>query len=421
MKAISTFFAVKRDWSIVKDDLLRCYIRPYMNKLFHSGKTIVYVDCFAGAGKFGAGEFVEQIDIKSENVPISYGSPLIALKEISRAYADTKMFNPKYVACFIENEYHKELVDNIEKSQFSDMPTYVFPVSYQDGIRQIIDEVLSRYKKPNLLCYIDPFGVKYLQIDLFREMKSLELNSFELLINFNSFGFFRFACAAVNVDIREQEIKEQKDIVERDLSAEKKESRLTIFDEILGTRAWRKIIDDYQNNKYDGYKAEENIAGLYRKQLKKVLGFKYVLSIPIRINDSCHPKYRMVFATNSADGAVIMGKIMNKRQEYLHDFHEISKVGCHGLFDFSDLRQGPSIEECILRILKGGDEWRGTEFFAEFYDKYFLTPGLEAAVKQLEDGGKINIRRDPALRENGAKRTFLSETGKQKLYIRLRQ
>ncbi|MBK5261870.1 MAG: three-Cys-motif partner protein TcmP [Peptostreptococcaceae bacterium] len=419
MKVTDTFFAVKKDWSIAKDDLLRCYIRPYMNKLFHSGKIIVYVDCFAGAGKFGSDEFVEQIDIKSENVPISYGSPLIALKEISRAYADSTMPNRQYVACFIENEYHKQLAENIEKSQFSDMSIHVLPVSYQEGIRQIIDKILSRYKKPNLLCYIDPFGVKYLQIDLFKEMKSLELNSFELLINFNSFGFFRFACAADNVSVREPDISEHKEIVERDMSAEKKESRLTIFDEILGTTTWRKIIEDYQDEKFDGYKAEENIARLYRKQLKKVLGFRYVLSIPIRINESCHPKYRMVFATNSADGAVIMGKVMNKRQKYLHDYHEISKDGGCGLFDIDDLRQGPSIEDCILEILEGNQEWGGTEFFAEFYDKYFLTSRLETSLKQLEKEGVISIRRDPAFKKNGEKRTFLSESRECKLYINL--
>ena len=66
----SKFFEKKKVWSVVKDDLLGCYLVPYFSKLFRTRKPILYVDCFAGKGKFDDG---------------SDGSPLVALKCLDRS------------------------------------------------------------------------------------------------------------------------------------------------------------------------------------------------------------------------------------------------------------------------------------------------------------------------------------------------
>lgn len=59
------FFVEKKPWSEVKDQLLGCYLKPYVAKILHTHKPLVYVDCFAGKGKFDDGK---------------QGSPLIALE-----------------------------------------------------------------------------------------------------------------------------------------------------------------------------------------------------------------------------------------------------------------------------------------------------------------------------------------------------
>lgn len=46
------FFVEKKPWSEVKDQLLGCYLKPYVAKILHTRKPLVYVDCFAGKGKF---------------------------------------------------------------------------------------------------------------------------------------------------------------------------------------------------------------------------------------------------------------------------------------------------------------------------------------------------------------------------------
>ena len=58
------FFVEKKPWSEVKDQLLGCYLKPYIAKILHTRKPLIYVDCFAGKGKFDDGK---------------QGSPLIAL------------------------------------------------------------------------------------------------------------------------------------------------------------------------------------------------------------------------------------------------------------------------------------------------------------------------------------------------------
>ncbi len=58
------FFVKKREWSVVKDALLQCYLAPYFTKILRTGRPLVYVDCFAGEGRFDDG---------------NVGSPIIAL------------------------------------------------------------------------------------------------------------------------------------------------------------------------------------------------------------------------------------------------------------------------------------------------------------------------------------------------------
>mgnify|MGYP003304257067 CR=1 FL=1 len=42
------FFKEKKPWSEVKDALLGHYLKPYFQKILHTRRAIVYVDCFAG-------------------------------------------------------------------------------------------------------------------------------------------------------------------------------------------------------------------------------------------------------------------------------------------------------------------------------------------------------------------------------------
>ncbi|MDR1538130.1 MAG: hypothetical protein LBU32_09080 [Clostridiales bacterium] len=44
----SDFFKTKNSSSVIKDQLLGCYLTPYFQKVLVTGKPLFYVDCFAG-------------------------------------------------------------------------------------------------------------------------------------------------------------------------------------------------------------------------------------------------------------------------------------------------------------------------------------------------------------------------------------
>ena len=74
------YFAGKHPWSLTKDDLLSCYLTPYFQKVYrYSHDGIVYVDAFAGEGKFEDGQD---------------GSPLIALSKFQSIARKQTAKNP---------------------------------------------------------------------------------------------------------------------------------------------------------------------------------------------------------------------------------------------------------------------------------------------------------------------------------------
>ena len=64
------FFKEKKVWSTIKDNLLGCYLVPYFAKILSMGNPVLYVDCFAGKGKFDDG---------------NPGSPIIALNSLQKS------------------------------------------------------------------------------------------------------------------------------------------------------------------------------------------------------------------------------------------------------------------------------------------------------------------------------------------------
>lgn len=114
------FFKKKKEWSIIKDELLGCYLKPYTAKIIHTHKPLVYVDCFAGKGKFDDG---------------NPGSPLIALEIFKDTMASTtQVGKPLIDATFIDLNYANDLRANL-----SNYPrTNIIAGSYEDTIESCL-------------------------------------------------------------------------------------------------------------------------------------------------------------------------------------------------------------------------------------------------------------------------------------------
>ena len=406
------FFVEKKPWSRVKDELLDCYLKPYVAKILHTRKPLVYVDCFAGKGKFDDG---------------NPGSPLIALDIFQKGLAETKIDGKAQIgAAFIDLNYAADLRTNLASySNYYGIPNIVSG-KYEE---KIID-ILKNKKGQNVFLYIDPYGIRALDTALFDKFQAMGFHSFEMLINFNSFGFFRDACRVMAVDYKnDSALQDLDDLVEYDpTSVVTLDKPVDMLSNIAGGDYWKAIVQDYKEKRIDGYKAEQRLSTEYKQRLKK--RYSYVLDMPIRLKAGNRPKYRMIHACDHEDGCFLMAQNIQNRKDELYT--NIQTGGQMSLFDIMP-GVSQSVEgEWILReevkqkiqdsIEKVGTDIGITRFIAAFVNDNGLICNFDLIyeiLKELEQERKIWIDRNPAFSER-AKRpsTFMTEDKNKTVTIR---
>ena len=418
-KSNREFFNQKKEWSVIKDRLLGCYLPQYFQKLLMTGKPIYYVDCFAGKGKFDDGEL---------------GSPLIAMQIRNKRLSASKASQAKLFGaiklCFIELNYAEDLSRNIaDVSCLYDRPE-VISGKFENNIR----EKLQDKRGQNVFLYIDPYGIQSLNFALFDELQTYGFNSLEMLINFNSFGFFRNACRVMKVDYtNDSALSDLEDLVEYDPTEVDMSSSLGIkkseqmLNSIAGGDYWKDIVRGFHNKDYDGYSAEKRLSTEYREHLKK--RHNYVLDMPIRIKAGQRPKYRMIHVSNHKDACFLMAKNMQSRKDEL--FIDIQNKGQLSLLDamsnLSSTIEGEILtEDDIVVIVKkhivSCQQSTGIRtFLAEFCNKFGLICTFDMIYKilcELEIKGDIEIVRNPAFTKIGKKSKFWDETDGKTVIIR---
>ena len=361
------FFQKKKDWSIYKDRLLTAYFLPYLNKIMSTRKSIVYIDGFAGKGKF------------EDN---SIGSPLLIKEKIYQAKANSN-YNTGIDAYFIEMEYAQELETNL-----ADKSMHVISGDYASQVPIILKQ---NYGK-NIFLYVDPFGIKYLDFSIFSGLDATKYNSVELLLNFNSFGFLREGLRLLSMNVDDEII----DDLDVNRTTGDIKNDITNMNKIANGDYWQQILQGYTLKQYDIFKAENIFLDKYMEQLNKI--FKYVCVIPIRFSSSKLAKYQMIFATNNKHGILLMADNMIKcNNDMLLDIRK----GQRSLFDY-DNSVGSCVDLLFQEIPYQYVEVK--DFYFMIYKKHgfmYLTRDMNNALKQLENAGKIDIYRMPALTKNG--------------------
>lgn len=410
----SDFFKVKNDWSLIKDKLLGCYLMPYFQKVLATGKTICYVDCFSGKGLFEDG---------------NPGSPIIALQTRDKCLQKTKMRIDKSKA--IETTF-------IDLNYAADLRVNLAPYSNYYGIPNIVDgkyeekivDILKSKKDQNVFLYIDPYGIKALDTVLFDKFQAMGFHSFEMLINFNSFGFFRDACRVMAVDYKnDSALRDLDDLVEYDpTSVVTLDKPVDMLSNIAGGDYWKAIVQDYKEKRIDGYKAEQRLSTEYKQRLKK--RYSYVLDMPIRLKAGSRPKYRMIHVCDHEDGCFLMAQNIQNRKDELYT--NIQTGGQMSLFDIMP-GVSQSVEgEWILReevkqkvqdtIEKVGTDIGITRFIAAFVNDNGLICNFNLIyeiLKELEQERKILIDRNPAFSERAkCPSTFMTEDKNKTVTIR---
>ena len=381
------FFDEKKEWSKVKDALLGNYFKPYIQKIMYTRKPIVYVDCFAGKGKFADG---------------NPGSPLIALDIIQECKSKSAVDSSNIETTFIDLNYADDLRHNL--SGYCDVQ--IISGKYEENIKRILKDK----GRCNVFLYIDPYGIKALQSSLFDYFADRDFNSIELLINLNSFGFISEACHALGTDFDAPDVFE--DLVEYDSTKlDANDKSVKELDEIAGGDYWKAIIAAYNRKEIDGYEAEVRFAEQYCLRLMQK--YKYVLNMPLRIRRGQRPKYRMIHATNHCDGCLLMVDNICKRWEMWLD---VQNEGQMSLFTETYDNQIIDDSEIRQRVIEHFSECHTWISLNEAMAVFFVMHGpicktgdVTKILKELESSGQLAVIRNPDRTEKGGPAKFMSE------------
>ena len=382
------FFVEKKAWSVVKDELLGCYFKPYVQKILYTYKPLVYVDCFAGKGKFEDG---------------NPGSPLIALDIIDQCCAATTLQQrPSIEATFIDLNYADDLHKNLSAYPW----VKIVSGKYEENIKSI----LRGKENCNVFLYIDPYGIKALQCSFFDNFAKGRFHSIELLINMNSFGFIREACHAMGTTFDDKALFD--DLVEYEpTKLDASDKSIRELNEIAGGDYWQPIIESYKKGEIDGYDAEALFAEQYCMRLME--NYTYVLNMPLRIKKGQRPKYRLIHATNHRDGCLLMVDNICNRWEALQEIQTGGQLQLWAENYDNQMVDEDDIEQKTIEHFSQCANWTSLhDALAVFFMKHgpiCSTGEIKKLLKNYEKKGRIKIMRNPDTTAKGKPTTFMSE------------
>ena len=393
MGQTKNFFKEKKSWSVVKDRILDYYLKPYTSKVLSMGKPIVICDCFAGKGKFEDGE---------------KGSPLIIAEHIKNVILKNPLSNSKIRSIFVEKKYHAELETNL--AGYANVK--VHPGSFEDNLQAI----LALDKNNNVFLYVDPYGIKSLNLALFDQIKGNQFFSLEMLMNFNSTGFLREGCRL----LKYEGLIEDDDVTDYEVDDEISMHDVDNMSAVAGGDYWKGILSEHHNGRISFHEAEEKFFSEYSRTVSQL--FKYTVNIPIKIKSTHLPKYRLIFASNHEDGLILMADNMNKKW---NEIMENQRGGQQVLFDFEfpdlTLLKGFDLHEDILSFVSARSSGIPLKtLIVELIQKYGITFSESKYKNQIlgmEKDSALIIDRVPALTPTGKPATSM-DYGEYKITIR---
>lgn len=302
------FFEDKHPWSETKEALLGNYLTPYFTKVYNASHDgIVYVDAFAGPGRFKDG---------------TIGSPLLAIEKYQAVSRGRRSKRPIQ---FVFGEAKKGLRDELASNANNATQSvgYIKQTIVTDGFAQALDQagkvsVVGAKRPSTYFYYVDPFGVKHLRLAPLLE--SPNPNHTEVLVNFNTVGFLRDACEAMRIAV---ELPDGIEILDEGFNeADLETERTQRLSAAIGSEAWKEIVEAVRDKSMNYWEAEYRINQLFCDSARQK--YAYVTSMPIKdmsrmVSRGGEIKYRLVHMTNNADGCILMNDEMLRRKQDRQD------------------------------------------------------------------------------------------------------
>lgn len=380
MGSTRDFFARKHEWSELKDTILEAYLRPYLAKIFRTGKPVRIADCFAGKGRFDDGK---------------EGSPIIIRNAIMAQLRHTP--DASIQGIFIEKKYAADLRRNLQENQH----VHILEGDYEQRMDHFVRAYDARNK--NLFLYVDPYGVKSLKMAHFRAIADMPFHTAEILINFNAHGFLREGCRLMKGAVVSGEPMEE--LYERDVNSPEN------LDAIAGGGYWRPIVEAYYE-KSDLHAAEDALVAEYTTRLGHV--FKYVIQFPMKVGLSHIAKYRMIYGTNHEDGLLLMADNMARRWK---EFRE--RVRPQGLLfemDFPEQRVERGVDDVREHILEVLDKRTPLKellvLLVRAFGVSFSLSELTTVIKTMSKDNDVKVTRMPEMSPSGKPFTGWDYTGR---------
>jgi three-Cys-motif partner protein len=371
MASTKRFFVKKKIWSEVKDRLLSWYLPPYLSKINQTKAQLLYVDAFAGPGIFDDGK---------------PGSPLIALDQIEKS-------NAKQKTTVLLIEKNKEYSVQLEKN------TAIYSTHHvviNGEFQNCVQDIIKMGSMHNLFCYLDPFSPADVNFENLLDLNSARFNSTEVLLNLNSFGFYRWACAVIGKECDDSETPD--DDLDEDFSYEDESTPKTISaaTSVAGGDYWESLVRKYQPLKR-GYDFEIDFSTAFCKKLGE--SYDYVLNIPIRIKTKRIPKYRLIHCTNHFKGCVLMYDNICKRWTELQNIQNDNQLTfLQETLDYQEIRRDEIKQAFLTHLRKYKSPTYLEKCFADFFTRYGITLPLsdfKSFIKEFREANEIIVISPP--------------------------
>ena len=278
-KANKIFFENLKIWSKRKHRLLAKYLPPFSAKVASTtlNRDIYCVDGFAGAAKYEDG---------------SEGSPIL-MAVFSQVCANwSKPINLR----IINVEPDRDTFQSLESRTKGWKSTGVVE-NINSKFNEAVPTILTKIGSSPTLFFVDPFGPT--DIHFSHLIPILQRNPYitELIINFDTDGLYRIACAAVSKNINPK-------------TAETNTKNVTA---IIGSDSWRNIFTQKELTTEEG---EEILLREYISNLSK-----YGLSVAdyeIREALNKKPKYHFIYCTRHNDGVYLMNDFIREEDDLIY-------------------------------------------------------------------------------------------------------
>ncbi|MGB8348363.1 MAG: three-Cys-motif partner protein TcmP [Ktedonobacteraceae bacterium] len=330
------------DHTRAKHEILRLYLRAWLPIMATYNGRIIYLDGFAGPGKYQGGED---------------GSPFIAIDTFLN-HTHAQIRNTEVLFLFIEQDHNRCEYLRQLLAQRTWPPKASFDVregNFDETLTDLLDELESqRQRIAPTFAFIDPFGYSHTPMRTIQRLMSHP--RCEVLITFMYEEINRFLTADYT-------------------------NKASQYDGLFGTSKWRTIAQTALTPR----ERRDQLHNLYQDQLKQIAGIRYIRSFCMR-NKHNNIDYFLFFGTNSLKGMEKMKASMWK----------IDTLGTYEFSDNTDPNQLLLFSLPDYSILQRmlSDHFRGRTVSVEEVEEYVIadTPFYKfktEALKPMEAARKI--------------------------------